>query len=94
MIVRIVKMTFREDAVESFLSMFEKYNEQIRASDGCSHVELLRGTESKNTFFTYSHWENESYLNRYRESELFAVVWKETKSYFAGKPEAWSTVKQ
>ena len=41
-------------------------------------------------FFTYSYWNSENDLNEYRNSELFAKVWAETKPMFAEKAQAWS----
>ena len=85
-------MTFREDAVETFVSeVFEPSKAQIRAFPGCRHMELLRQTNAPNTLFTLSHWDDETALNAYRASELFAQTWKKTKALFAEKAEAWST---
>ena len=42
---------------------------------------------------TYSHWESEEALNKYRDSELFKSVWSFTKALFAEKPQAFSTKK-
>ncbi len=83
-------MTFREDAVEDFLKLFEEVKEKIRAVDGCQHMELLRQKGQPQVMFTLSLWDDEAALNRYRDSELFAGTWKRTKALFAGKPLAWS----
>lgn len=90
MIKRIVKLTFREDEVETFLKNFEKNKLNIRNFDGCHHLELWRDKHKPNVFFTYSFWENESKLNAYRHSELFKDVWSKTKILFSDKPQAWS----
>jgi len=62
MIIRVVKMTFKPDAVEDFLRLFEENKEAIRASDGCSYLELLQVSKGGNVFMTYSHWDNEENL--------------------------------
>ncbi len=90
MLIRIVKMTFREDACEAFLEMFHGVKQRIRAFEGCQHLELLRDTQHPHIMMTYSHWESEKALELYRNSELFQQTWKQTKTYFAAKPEAWS----
>jgi heme-degrading monooxygenase HmoA len=85
-------MTFREDAVEAFVSdVFENSKAQIRAFPGCRHMELLQHTQSPNVLFTLSYWDDEAALNAYRASALFADTWKKTKALFAEKAEAWST---
>jgi quinol monooxygenase YgiN len=84
-------MTFREDAVESFVDdVFEQSKQQIRAFPGCRYMELLRQTQHPNILFTNSHWDDEAALNAYRASELFGQTWKKTKALFAEKAEAWS----
>lgn len=90
MIKRIVKMTFREEAVPDFLTIFEESKTKIRAFEGCNHLELLRDLTRPNVLFTLSFWENEAALDRYRQSELFKNTWKKTKALFEEKAEAWS----
>ena len=85
-------MTFREDAVEAFVSdVFDPSKDRIRAFPGCRHMELLRQTNHSNILFTLSYWDDETALNVYRASDLFAETWKKTKALFAEKAEAWST---
>jgi len=91
MINRIVKMHFRADYIETFLSLFDSNKDSIRSFEGCKHLELWRDEDDKGTFFTYSHWQDESALEAYRHSDLFAGIWLETKRGFDQKPLAWST---
>ncbi len=93
MIVRIVKMTFRENEVLHFLELFNSRKDMIRNFSGCSHLELWNDAHQPNVYFTYSIWENEAKLDHYRFSELFKDVWSKTKALFAEKPEAWSLLK-
>lgn len=90
MIKRIVKMSFQPDKVEDFKTIFRTNWKLIAGFEGCSHVELLQDKIHPNVFFTYSIWENETYLNAYRDSELFDGVWSKTKVLFNEKPQAWS----
>lgn len=91
MIKRIVKMTFKPERIQDFLGIFEENKDNIRAFQGCHHVSLLRCTDPNNVFFTYSFWENEAALERYRKSDLFRGTWARTKVLFDAFPEAWST---
>lgn len=88
MIVRLVKMTFREEEVATFESLFAKYHSQIRNFPGCTHLQLLK---DGHVYFTYSHWQDTQSLENYRHSELFQEVWPATKLLFANPAEAWST---
>ena len=87
-------MTFKEDKVEEFLSMFEEVKDRIRNSEGCQHLELLPDYHQPNIFSTYSIWEDDKYLDKYRHSDLFAEVWAKTKINFADKPVAFSLRKE
>ena len=93
MLVRIVKMTFHPEHIPAFLEVFEENKERIRASEGCTLVELYQDQQHKNLFFTYSYWEAESYLEKYRNSEFFKSVWSKTNPLFSEKPAAWSVHK-
>ena len=86
-------MTFQPDKVTDFLQAFESRKERIANFEGCSGVDLLRDINQTNIFFTYSKWQNEAALEKYRESELFQSTWDEVKKMFSGKPEAWSVEK-
>lgn len=84
-------MTFREDAVQTFISeVFEQSKTRIRAFEGCQHMELLQQKNRPNVLFTLSYWDNEAALEAYRSSALFADTWAKTKALFAGKAEAWT----
>jgi len=90
MLIRIVRMTFRPEEVERFLELFNGTKDRIRHFPGCHHLTLLKDYSDDNIFSTYSIWENEEALNAYRNSELFAGVWKATKVKFSDKPIAFS----
>lgn len=90
MITRIVKMTFQEENIATFEALFDRYKEDIRNQAGCFHLKLLQEKANPCVFFTYSLWENESFLNQYRSSILFAEVWPATKILFKEKAEAWT----
>lgn len=90
MLVRIVKMKFREESVAGFLAFFEERKSIIRGFDGCLHLELWRDAADPCLFFTYSHWRSEADLNHYRFSEFFKETWQYTRAQFAAPAEAWS----
>ncbi|MDB5249150.1 MAG: antibiotic biosynthesis monooxygenase [Segetibacter sp.] len=90
MLVRVVKMTFREDAIDTFKGFFEGRKEQIRGFEGCTHLELWQDNLHQNIFFTYSYWQDESSLNHYRNSAFFRDTWSLTKQMFSAKAEAYS----
>lgn len=90
MLIRYVRMTFREDAIDKFQEIFNESKDKIRAMTGCKHLELMRDISQSNIFMTHSHWDSEEDLNNYRDSELFRSTWAKTKVLFADKPMAFS----
>lgn len=86
-------MQFRPEEVGNFLEVFDSVKEKIIAQEGCLRLELLQEIQEGSTLFTYSYWEAEADLDRYRHSELFGVTWKKTKALFSHPAEAWSTQK-
>ncbi len=90
MIIRIVRMHFREEKTEVFLKTFETVKDKILATEGCQHLELWKEAAQKSSFTTYSHWQDAESLERYRHSELFKATWAKTKVLFSAKPEAIS----
>ena len=90
MIIRIVKMEFDEQRIADFLKIFADSRDKIRSFPGCMHLQLLQDKTDACVFFTYSHWRGERDLDTYRNSDLFEVVWSDTKKLFRAAPEAWS----
>ena len=93
MLVRIVKMTFKEEEIENFKKMFDEKKERIRKFEGCNFLELYQEKNHPHIFFTYSYWNNEEALEKYRHSTLFKSVWATTKAKFSERAEAWSVNK-
>ncbi|MEM9821330.1 MAG: antibiotic biosynthesis monooxygenase family protein [Bacteroidota bacterium] len=94
MIKRIVKLTFAIEKVPQFLAIFEQSRLNIRRFPGCNYLEVWRDKDQPNVFFTYSFWENEAALDKYRHSALFRETWQQTKKLFADKPMAWTVEMQ
>lgn len=54
-------------------------------------MKLLRDKNNPQVVFTYSEWEKEEDLEKYRKSALFGEVWPTVKQWFDKKAEAIST---
>jgi quinol monooxygenase YgiN len=93
MLVRIVKMSIDPERVSDFLDNFNTHKLEIRNFSGCRLLELYRDKQAYNVFFTYSYWTSEADLEKYRDSDLFKLVWSKTKLLFNDKPQAWSVDK-
>ncbi len=89
-IVRIVKLTFKESAVEDFKKLFQERKQKIRCTNGCNSLQLWNDEKDPCIFFTYSTWNSIHDLDLYRYSEFFKETWSIIKPWFKEKPEAWS----
>lgn len=92
MLVRLVRMHFRDEGVPLFLALFEARKSRIRHFDGCAHLELWQDANDATVYYTYSYWDSEAALNHYRFSEFFKDTWGHTKALFAERAQAWSMV--
>ncbi len=93
MIIRIVKLQFQSEKTQDFLALFDSVVTKVNSFPGCYQMHMVRDIRDPNLFFTYSHWENETALNNYRDSDLFQSIWPTIKPWFSQKAEAWSTEK-
>lgn len=91
MINRIVRLSFHETHVDTFLSVFEASKDQIANFPGCKGLKLLHDADYSNVYYTYSLWESKDDLENYRNSALFKTTWAATKVLFNDKPMAFST---
>lgn len=90
MIVRVVRLSFRPDAVAAFLALFEERKMRIRNFPGCRHLALWQDVNEPGVYCTYSHWDSEAALDKYRFSAFFKETWALTRAGFAAPPVAWS----
>ena len=92
-LIRVVRMTFRADAVEDFRALFSERGSTIASFDGCRHLELWQDAHDPRVFCTYSHWASEAHLDRYRFSDFFKDTWNRTRALFEEKAVAWSATR-
>ncbi|MDW8302151.1 MAG: putative quinol monooxygenase [Bacteroidia bacterium] len=90
MITRIVVLTFEENKVQEFLSLFDEHARQIRNYPGCMELVLCKDTRIANRFYTYSVWNSEQDLENYRQSDFFRQLWSKIKGLLKEKPLAFS----
>ena len=86
-------MHFTEAGVDEFLAIFEANKVAIQNFEGCTHLELLKDMEDPFTYTTLSYWDGPQYLEKYRQSELFAKVWGRVKTLFSERTQAFSLEK-
>ena len=90
MITRIVKLEFQEDKTADFLAFFETIKHVVNEFPGCYGMKLYQDVDRPNIVMTYSHWDSEDSLNKYRYSKEFGQIWPKIKPWFAERTMAWS----
>jgi quinol monooxygenase YgiN len=90
MITRVVRLSFKPEAVAGFLETMAAFSDSIRNSPGCTELTFFRDETDPDVFYTISRWEHASDLDRYRNSPLFGSIWKTVKPGFKVPATAWS----
>jgi quinol monooxygenase YgiN len=90
MLIRLVRMRFRPDAVDTFLALYERASPTIQRQPGCRSVQLVRQIDDPAAFATWSVWDDAAALDAYRTSDFFRSFWPEVKALFRGAAEAVS----
>jgi quinol monooxygenase YgiN len=90
MLVRIVKLQFKEEKINDFLLHFETVKWEVTNFPGCRGMKLLQDLNTPCIIMTYSVWDDEKTLENYKNSALFKSIWPNIKVWFDAKPEAWS----
>ncbi|MFM9055124.1 MAG: putative quinol monooxygenase [Bacteroidota bacterium] len=90
MITRVVRLSFRPDAVKGFEQTLERFEASIREAPGCLELHVYRDSEDPEVYYTISRWRMAADLDAYRKSELFGKVWKSVKPGFRSPAQAWS----
>lgn len=88
--IRVVRLSFKDEHKEDFLAFFHDRKERIRAVQGCTYLQLWRDDKNENVFYTYSMWDANSFLESYRNSAFFRETWSQVKQWFSESPMAFS----
>lgn len=89
-LIRLVHLTIAPAKVDEFLAHFDEKSDEIRAFDGCEHLELWQSERYPGRMTTFSKWQDEEALDDYRRSILFKETWSTVKPLFAAPAQASS----
>ncbi len=82
MIVRIVQLHIKSAHVALARERVREVAPKVRNFAGCHYLEILFDIHHAGRVVTYSHWESEAALNKYRDSEVFKTFWTAVKPLF------------
>jgi quinol monooxygenase YgiN len=83
-------MSFEPELVNDFIHIFNQSQNDIKMFPGCIALSLFKEKGKENIMYTWSIWESEDALEKYRASELFTNTWSKTKKLFNAPPIAYS----
>ena len=89
-IIRIVRLSWKAEKINEFISIYESSKSSIESFDGNKYLTLKQDANLSNVLYTYSIWESNEALNNYRNSQFFKETWAKTKLLFDDKPLAYS----
>ena len=90
MIVRLVRLKFAPEHVQTFLDFYARSAEAIRGQEGCLSLSLLQETGDPTAFATWSTWRSGRDLQRYRRSDFFRDFWPVVKALLREPADAVS----
>jgi len=93
MLNRIVRMVFSEESKPRFIETFYKKKPFIEAFSGCDSVRLMEDESDPLVLYTFSLWDKNESLQKYRNSAMFAETWRHVKPMFTEKAQAFSLLK-
>ena len=71
MLVRIVKLQFKEEKINDFLLHFETVKWEVTNFPGCRGMKLLQDLNTPSIIITYSVWDRETKLGIYDKKYIF-----------------------
>lgn len=90
MLIRLVRMHFRPEAVDAFLALYATARPIITSQPGCFSVQLVRERDDSAAFATWSTWADAAALDAYRASAFFRGFWPQVRVLFRQPAEVVS----
>lgn len=90
MILRVVKMEVDPNNLDPFKRFMSNLSEEKSKMDGCVHHDFFSDKNFVNVYYSYTIWENVSYLKKYKKTPLFIEVKKVLRGLCQSEPYAWT----
>ena len=87
-LIRIVHLHVAPHHREAFEAYVGTQIKVVANQPGCLSATWLRAHDG--SYFTYSTWLREEFLEAYRQSATFAEIWPTLKAWFDAPARAWS----
>ena len=85
-IVRLIYVTVKDDQVKQAIDLWKNHCAPLMIKEpGCLSEKLLECTDAPGEFISYSEWENQESIDKYRSSEAHAEIQKHARGLQGGR---------
>jgi len=85
-IVRLIYVTVKSDQVKQAIDLWKNHCAPLMIQQpGCLSEELLECTDEPGEFISYSEWDSQASIDKYRSSEAHAEIQKHARGLHGGK---------
>jgi quinol monooxygenase YgiN len=78
------------DKIEPFKRFMGILSEEKQKMEGCVHHDFFSDKQYVNVYYSYTIWESQTYLKKYKKNPLFKEVTKTLTSLCLAEPHAWT----
>ena len=85
-IVRLIFVTVNPDQVKEAVSLWKNHCAPLMIKEqGCLSEKLLECADAPGEFISYSEWDSQASIDKYRTSEAHAEIQKHSRSLQGGR---------
>lgn len=85
-IVRLIYVTVKSNQIEDAIRLWKEHCAPLMIQQpGCLSEELLECTDAPAEFISYSEWQDQSSIDKYRQSAAHAEIQKHARSFQGGQ---------
>ena len=84
-IVRVIYVTVKTDQVKDAINLWKNHCAPLMIKQpGCLSEKLLECTDAPGEFISYSEWDTQASIDRYRDSEAHAEIQRHARGLQGG----------
>ena len=85
-IIRLIYVTVQPNQVKDAVSLWKNHCAPLMIKQpGCQSEKLLECVDAPGEFISYSEWDNQANIDKYRESQAHAEIQKHSRALQGGK---------
>jgi quinol monooxygenase YgiN len=85
-IVRLIYVTVKNDQVKQAIDLWKNHCAPLMIKEpGCLSEKLLECTDAPGEFISYSEWDNQGSIDKYRKSDAHAEIQKHARGLQGGQ---------